>query len=79
MPNEPDGAVGFEKDIKPLFRAKDRDAMKASFDLWDYADVVRVAQAILGAVSSGKMPCDGPWPPAQVELFTRWMKGGTPP
>jgi hypothetical protein len=71
-------SIGFEKDIKPLFRAKDRDSMKGSFDLWDYADVARVAQAIFEAVSTGKMPCDGPWPPAQVELFSRWMKGGMP-
>lgn len=79
MPNEANGTIGFEKDIKPLFRAKDRDAMKASFDLWDYADVVRLAQPIFAAVSTGKMPCDGAWPSTQVELFTRWMKGGMPP
>jgi hypothetical protein len=70
--------IGFAKDIKPLFRAKDRDAMKAAFDLWDYADVVRHAPAILGAINSGKMPCDGPWPTAQVELLERWVKAGTP-
>jgi hypothetical protein len=79
MTPEPNGVIGFEKDIKPLFRAKDHDAMKASFDLWDYADVVRHAPAILQAVSSEAMPCDGPWPPARVELFSRWMNGGMSP
>lgn len=79
MPPEANGAIGFEKDIKALFRAKDRDAMKASFDLWDYADVVRLSQAIFQAISSGKMPCDGPWPQSQVERFSRWMNGGMLP
>ena len=79
MAPDSNGIIGFETDIKPLFRAKDRDAMRASFDLWDYSDVVRVSQAILHAVSSGSMPCDGAWPPAQVEMFSRWIEGGTPP
>ena len=42
MAPDSNGIIGFEKDIKPLFGAKDRDAMRASFDLWDYSDVVRV-------------------------------------
>ena len=70
--------VGFAKDIKPLFRAQDREAMKAAFDLWDYADVVRHAPAILQALSTGKMPCDGPWPRERVDLLERWIKAGTP-
>ena len=79
MPDGANGVVSYEKDIKPLFRAKDRDSMKGSFDLWDYADVVRLADPILHAVSSGKMPCDGAWPPAQVDLLTRWINGGKLP
>jgi hypothetical protein len=79
MPPESNGALGFEMDIKPLFRAKDRDAMRKAFDLWDYADVVRLAQEILNAVGAGTMPCDGAWPPAQVETFKRWIAGGTLP
>jgi hypothetical protein len=71
--------IGFEKDVKPLFRAKDREAMKAAFDLWDYADVMRHAQAILGAVSSGKMPCDGAWPHDHVSILERWIAANTPP
>jgi hypothetical protein len=70
--------IGFAKDIKPLFRDKDRDAMIKAFDLWDYADVVRHAAAILEAVGTGKMPCDGAWPHDRVDLLDRWIKAGTP-
>jgi hypothetical protein len=24
------------------------------------------------------MPCDGAWPPDQVEIFERWIAGGKP-
>jgi hypothetical protein len=71
-------AIGFDKDIKPLFREKDRDAMKGAFDLWDYADVVKHAQAILGALRSGKMPCDAAWPADRVALLAQWVEAGTP-
>ena len=30
------GKLSFERDIKPLFRTKDRDSMLAAFDLFDY-------------------------------------------
>jgi hypothetical protein len=72
-------ALGFSEDIKPLFRSKDRDAMKGAFDLWSYDDVVKHASAILAAVRSGKMPCDGAWPTESVELLQRWIEGGTAP
>jgi hypothetical protein len=32
--------LGFAADISPLFREKDRNAMRGAFDLWAYADVV---------------------------------------
>ena len=60
--------LSFERDIKPLFRTKDRDSMMAAFDLFDYTDVVEHADAIVGALSSGQMPCDGAWPAAQVGI-----------
>lgn len=53
------GKLSFERDIKPLFRAKDRDSMMAAFDLFDYGDVVDNADAIVGSLRSGQMPCDG--------------------
>jgi hypothetical protein len=67
----------FESDIKPLFRESDRDAMIAAFDLWSFDDVKANADAILGAVRSGAMPCDMRWPEAQVDLLQRWIDGGT--
>jgi hypothetical protein len=69
---------GFENTIKPLFRVKDRESMMKAFDLWKYEDVVKHAAAILAALDSGKMPCDGAWPHDQVELVERWIKAGTP-
>src|SRR5437879_3623528 len=43
------GKLSFERDIKPLFRAKDRESMLAAFDLFDHADVVEHADRIVGA------------------------------
>jgi len=50
--------LGFERDIKPLFRTKDRDSMMAAFDLFDYEDVAEHADAIVGTLRSGQMPCE---------------------
>ena len=75
---DPDGTVdvSFSKDIRPLFRAKDQESMRRAFDLSDYADVAEHADAILEALRSGKMPCDGAWPADQVQMFQRWVDGG---
>jgi len=70
--------LSFELDIRPLFRAKDRDSMLAVFDLFDYADVVEHADAIVGSLSSGQMPCDGAWPASQVEMLQQWIDLGKP-
>ena len=70
--------VSFERDIKPLFRAKDRDSMLKAFDLFKYDDVVKHAPAILGALRSGRMPCDGAWPAAQVDKVQQWVDAGLP-
>ena len=64
---------------RPLFRAKDINAMKKAFDLSDYEDVRSHADAILGKVSAGSMPSDGPWPQDQVDLFRRWVEEGLKP
>jgi hypothetical protein len=72
------GTVGFATDVKPLFREKDRNSMESSFDLWSYDDVREAAPRILAKLEDGTMPCDGAWPEAQVELFRRWVEGGTP-
>jgi hypothetical protein len=77
MGTEP-SKLGFEADIKPLFREKDRQAMRRAFDLWSYTDVVANADAIAAQLSAGTMPCDGAWPKANVERFQDWIEGGTP-
>jgi hypothetical protein len=68
----------FQSDIKPLFRARDRSAMRFAFDLWSSTDVQRNATKILSAVRTGAMPCDGKWPPDQVALFQAWVDAGMP-
>jgi hypothetical protein len=71
--------VGFEQDIKPLFRELDRDEMEWAFDLWSYEDVKEHAQDILERLRAGEMPCDGPWPAERVEMFEEWMEEGMQP
>ena len=68
----------FERDIKPLFRTKDRDSMLSAFDPFEYADVAETADAIVGWLRSGQMPCDGQWPEAQVDTLQRWIDAGKP-
>lgn len=67
---------GFDQDIKKLFRASDRDAMRGAFDLWSWDDVSKHAAPILERLEDGTMPCDGAWPSAQVALFKRWVDTG---
>jgi CDGSH-type Zn-finger protein/truncated hemoglobin YjbI len=72
-----DEPVRFEKHIKPLFRARDRQSMRVAFDLWSYDDVRTHADAILARVRNGTMPCDGAWPAERVDTFQRWVSTGT--
>ena len=66
----------FDKDIKPLFRDKDRSSMLGRFDLWSHPDVRDNAPAILEVLQAGTMPCDGPWGADDIELFARWIASG---
>jgi hypothetical protein len=70
--------VRFEQHIKALFRRRDRQSMTFAFDLWSHDDVSQHAEAILGRLRSGTMPCDGAWPDAQIEVFQRWIDAGMP-
>jgi len=72
-PNEP---VEFSKHVKPLFRKMDQRSMQFVFDLWSYADVSKHADAILGRLRAGSMPCDGAWPSERIDVFARWIAGG---
>ena len=54
--------LSFERDIKPLFRTKDRDSMLQAFDLFEYEDVVEHADAVVGALAAGRCPATAPGP-----------------
>jgi hypothetical protein len=71
-------AVGFERDIRPLFREKDVQSMSGKFDLSSYRDVRSNSSNILEKLADGSMPCDGAWPEAQVTLFREWVNAGCP-
>ena len=70
---------GFERDIRPLFRAEDVDAMSFAFDLASYEDVRTNAEEIYRRLADGSMPCDARWPPKQLERFRAWIDTGSPP
>lgn len=71
--------MSFARDIRPLLRQEDIDAMRFRFDLSDYEAVKAHASAIYARLAEGSMPCDGRWPPDRVLLFRRWMDQGCNP
>ena len=71
--------LSFERDIRPLFRDKDRTSMLKAFDLWSFTDVVARQDAVLEQVRSGHMPCDGAWPAEKVSRFADWISQGSQP
>ncbi len=74
-----DGAPSFAADIRPLFREEDVDSMSFAFDLRSYEDVRDNAEEIYERLTDGSMPCDSPWPEADVERFRAWIDGGLAP
>jgi hypothetical protein len=52
--------------------------MMQAFDLFDYDDVVENADAIVGSLRGGQMPCDGAWPAGQVDALQQWIDQGKP-
>jgi hypothetical protein len=68
----------FERDVRPLFRQRDRAAMRWAFDLAEVASVREHADAILEQIAAGRMPCDVTWPAESVALFRRWVQAGSP-
>jgi hypothetical protein len=52
--------------------------MRFAFDLWSSDDVATHADAILGRLEAGTMPCDGAWPAERVAVFRRWIDAGKP-
>lgn len=74
-------ALSYAKDIRPLFREGDIDCMKPAGIELDEAAWMCVpgnAEMVYGAVSTGEMPPDEPWPADRVTLFKRWMDAGCP-
>ena len=71
-------ATSFAVDIRPLFRdSPDVDSMQGyGLDLSSYEDVKAQAGAIYARLEDGSMPCDGPWPAKQMELFKQWIEEG---
>jgi hypothetical protein len=78
MTSTPAAPVGFDADIRPLFRPKDVNAMRFAFDLTSYGDVRDNAEAILERLRAGDMPCDEAWPSDRIDLFERWVHAGSP-
>jgi hypothetical protein len=70
--------VSFERDIRPLFRDDDAEAMSWAFDLASYEDVKEYAGPIYERLADGSMPCDRPWPEEQVRRFRDWIDAGMP-
>jgi hypothetical protein len=73
-----DEPLSFETAVRPMFRDRDRRSMEFAFDLWSYDDVSKHADAILGRLKAGTMPCDGAWPREQINLFQRWVDSQKP-
>lgn len=72
-------AVGFERDIRPLFRVRDINSMSFAFDFSSYQDVRANADKIYGRLADGSMPCDGRWPAEHVQRFRTWIDTGYAP
>jgi hypothetical protein len=72
-------ALGFERDIRPLFREMDHDSMIRHIDLWSRSDGQTHQDAILKRLRDGTMPRDGAWPSERVAVFQRWMASGSAP
>ena|GEM_PF-1936263 len=64
--------VSFERDIRPLFRDDDAEAMSWAFDLVSYEDVKENAEAIYERLADGSMPCDEPWPETRKDAGPLW-------
>jgi len=76
-------ALGYSKDIRPLFRDEpdvacmDRRGVHLSDAEW-MCNATH-AQRVYDKLSSGEMPPDGAWPPDNVALFKQWMDEGCLP
>jgi hypothetical protein len=73
-----------DEDVQHMLYGSPQGAVKQPFNLGDYSDVRRKAPDILVAVSSSidsirmPPPPEDPWGPTLINLFWRWVAGGTP-
>ena|SRR3989304_8745516 len=75
--NLKNNSVSFEKDIKPLFKPIDIQSMNdRGLDLENYNQIKERAPLIYKRLSEGSMPCYGPWPKKNIQLFKKWIDGG---
>jgi hypothetical protein len=72
-------APSFARDIRPLFRDEDVQAMSFAFDLASYDQVSEWAEEIHERLADGSMPCDARWPEADVARFRAWIDAGRAP
>lgn len=79
-------AIGFARDIRPLFTDMDIAHMKdlgVALDDYGYMRDPAHAQQVLDTVSTGVMPPrrsgEPPWSPESVQLFRDWIAAGYQP
>ena len=70
--------TSFERDIRPLFRDDDVEAMLFAFDLSSWEEVREHAEEIHSRLVEGTMPCDAPWPEQDIGRFREWIDAGMP-
>ena len=63
--------LSFARDIRPLFREKDRDSMMRAFDL-PFRDPEAGPSGTSGKVLHGA------WPASQVDKLQQWIDHGKP-
>jgi hypothetical protein len=72
--------LGYAKDIEPMSRVSDVDAMKPhGLNLGSYTDVRAAADQILSRLLDGSMPCDAPWQQTAIDKFRQWIAEGKLP
>lgn len=78
---QPEGALSFVKDIRPMFTDMDVDHMKKAMNLAERDSVFRHAEAIYAAVTSGSMPppsSGARWTNEMCTRFKDWWDQGGP-
>jgi hypothetical protein len=68
--------IRFASGPDPLFRERDRVAVRGAFDLLSHDEAVAYGLAIFGRLKAGITPRDAAWPAGQVALFKRLLAQG---